>query len=953
MAVQRVQRIIEIKGDAKGLIKTLKDIDAATKTTARNTRAIQKNTKQMASAFSRAEANIAKFSRIIKGLGLFYLAQQFYWMGRSVVDFGVSMVQANEQLYLMDVRLSRLGGGSSGAANVTRTADLARELGVSLADAADNVALLAPAFERAGVGFNATAKFAENLTKSMRVFGVDARRAQIVTVQLGQALGSGQLQGDELRSLNENAGQLGLQLERAVQEILRTTKTTKELGAEGKLTSDVMLRAFNKVFKNLERDFERLPRLLSFAANDFRNAWTNAISAVDKKFGVSDFFTGVLDAMTRRINRSTAEAAVTLEAMRALPSEVVQESYESAMVQIEAAEAALVSLQRRVATSNNQRSINALNKQISVLQERIENLRRTRAISLSVLFDTNYAEVLAQKKEIAKQVKVFVDFTMPNTFGMDAGGIKTVFSEIDAEAQQYIRDISSALTGIYGESQSTIANRLAPLLDYFDKAAKQFNISRELLITTAYKESAFKPQARSGAGAFGIMQIMPGTMQEIAGKTNIAAAKMADGVNGQFENILAGAFYLKEQLARFGGDIEKALAGYNWGPHRERLSMPGPLDKTKIPKETQDYIAKIVPALRKAEQLQGNFRGLEEDARRHQDAMDESAQREKQRQEEINRVREKAKTIEQQFLEERKRLLELFQAGDISSVEFARNLEQAAQPLLRAQQQVAEVTKRQEEAIRSGNKAWGEFMVQFEETTERTDILRRAQELLNEQLDAGVINAQQYAERMQQVVAATEGMKEQTVTLASQIGDSLEGAFGSWIDNAVEGTFRLRDVLRNLAQDIAKMAFRFALFGSNGAGGLLGGLLGGIFGAAKGAAFPQLALPQGIYTQPTFFQMPQEGPLKRYARGGVLGEAGPEAVLPLKRGADGKLGVQGGGTEVVINNYSGEDVSRRTRQLGDREIIEIAIGQMDDRIQRGGNSTARALDQAYKLRRGR
>jgi phage-related minor tail protein len=200
---------------------------------------------------------------------------------------------------------------------------------------------------------------------------------------------------------------------------------------------------------------------------------------------------------------------------------------------------------------------------------------------------------------------------------------------------------------------------------------------------------------------------------------------------------------------------------------------------------------------------------------------------------------------------------------------------------------------------------------------------------------------------------------EATQSLSENAGQKLQGAFGSWIDSAVEGTFRLRDALRELAKDIAKMALKFAanqlfssfLGGAGGGGGLLGNLLGSLF--AKGAAFPQLALPQGVYTQPTYFPMPQGGPLKRYARGGVLGEAGAEAVLPLRRLPSGRLGVEGGGTEVVINNYSGEAVSRRNRQLGDKEIIEIAIGQMEERVARGGNSTSRSMQQAFGLRRGR
>ena len=79
---QRVQRLIEIKGDAKQLIQTLKSIDDASRKTARSTAAIQKNTKRMADGFASAEARIAKFSRAIKGFGLIYLAQQFFWAGR-------------------------------------------------------------------------------------------------------------------------------------------------------------------------------------------------------------------------------------------------------------------------------------------------------------------------------------------------------------------------------------------------------------------------------------------------------------------------------------------------------------------------------------------------------------------------------------------------------------------------------------------------------------------------------------------------------------------------------------------------------------------------------------------------------------------------------------------------------------------------------------------------------
>jgi lambda family phage tail tape measure protein len=78
-----------------------------------------------------------------------------------------------------------------------------------------------------------------------------------------------------------------------------------------------------------------------------------------------------------------------------------------------------------------------------------------------------------------------------------------------------------------------------------------------------------------------------------------------------------------------------------------------------------------------------------------------------------------------------------------------------------------------------------------------------------------------------------------------------------------------------------------------------------------------------VVTGPTLFPM---------ARGmGLMGEAGPEAVMPLRRGADGKLGVAGGGTainmQVMINNNAANDVDVNPRQDsgpdGERLVIEI------------------------------
>jgi hypothetical protein len=80
---------------------------------------------------------------------------------------------------------------------------------------------------------------------------------------------------------------------------------------------------------------------------------------------------------------------------------------------------------------------------------------------------------------------------------------------------------------------------------------------------------------------------------------------------------------------------------------------------------------------------------------------------------------------------------------------------------------------------------------------------------------------------------------------------------------------------------------------------------GSIIGAAKGRVFDRglTAFARGdVFSAPTIFKFAQGGSL----RTGVMGEAGPEAVMPLKRGRDGKLGVAvtGGGTISVVNHFT-------------------------------------------------
>jgi soluble lytic murein transglycosylase-like protein len=93
-----------------------------------------------------------------------------------------------------------------------------------------------------------------------------------------------------------------------------------------------------------------------------------------------------------------------------------------------------------------------------------------------------------------------------------------------------------------------------------------------------WQESRWNPQALSPKGAMGLAQLMPATARELGVDPRDPVA-----------NLMGGARYLRRMLDIFGGDVEKALAGYNAGPGRVRRANGVPAIA-----ETQAYVRSIV-----------------------------------------------------------------------------------------------------------------------------------------------------------------------------------------------------------------------------------------------------------------------------------------------------------------------------------------------------------------------
>lgn len=192
-------------------------------------------------------------------------------------------------------------------------------------------------------------------------------------------------------------------------------------------------------------------------------------------------------------------------------------------------------------------------------------------------------------------------------------------------------------------------------------------------------------------------------------------------------------------------------------------------------------------------------------------------------------------------------------------------------------------------------------------------------------------------EEVEKAQKKTKEEVEKATAYAGRFSDAL-------IDSAIEGESfadAMRNTFKNMASDILKELARVVL--SNVFKSLIGTIGGSFFGGGgsnTGQYFPD----SGFAISSAKGNVFDNGRLTAFAKGGVvdgptafpmaggtglMGEAGPEAIMPLKRGADGKLGVSGGGTIVQLIDQRGTGAPdvEQTRERGPdgRDIVRFTI----------------------------
>ncbi|MFD0715108.1 lytic transglycosylase domain-containing protein [Paenibacillus sp. GCM10027626] len=125
-------------------------------------------------------------------------------------------------------------------------------------------------------------------------------------------------------------------------------------------------------------------------------------------------------------------------------------------------------------------------------------------------------------------------------------------------------------------------------------ASQKYGIDESLIRAVIETESSFNPNTVSSAGAKGLMQLMDGTARGLG---------VTDSFDPQ-QNVEGGTRYLAYLMEKYKGNIQVALAAYNAGPGRvDRSGIATNADfvarQSVLPKETQNYVGKVLRSLAK------------------------------------------------------------------------------------------------------------------------------------------------------------------------------------------------------------------------------------------------------------------------------------------------------------------------------------------------------------------
>ena len=253
--------------------------------TANGARAAGNDLSHLARQSSKAEQAVAavetQLNRMQKLLAIGGLAS----LGKQVLD-------AADKMQLLHSQLKQVTSGMTDYTHAEKALfEISQRTTASLEATTQTFVSTKRALAEMGVTTNQTLKFTETLNKAMAVGGVNAESQKSALLQLSQALGSGVLQGDEFRSIAENAPSI---LDVVAEYMGKSRAEIKNLASDGKITSKVLFEAISGASGKISAKFDEMPMTFGQAMQQMENAWLKFVDGLNSS--------GVMSALAQSVS---------------------------------------------------------------------------------------------------------------------------------------------------------------------------------------------------------------------------------------------------------------------------------------------------------------------------------------------------------------------------------------------------------------------------------------------------------------------------------------------------------------------------------------------------------------------------------------------------------------------------------------------------------------------------
>lgn len=233
--------------------------------------------------------------------------------GRALKDMAVSAVKTTDQLTQLRARIDLINDGSQSTAEIMdKVFSAANRSRGSFLDMADSVAKLNLLAKDAFTSNDEAIYFVEQLNKQFKIAGAGVQETTSAMYQLTQAMAAGKLQGDEFRSIMENAPMLAQSI---AQEMGLSVGQLKEMSSQGLITADIIKNALFASAEETNAKFAEIPMTFQDIGTKLQNDLIAAFQPVMEELGnmtSSDVFMSVLNELAFSFKVVAAAAQVSI-----------------------------------------------------------------------------------------------------------------------------------------------------------------------------------------------------------------------------------------------------------------------------------------------------------------------------------------------------------------------------------------------------------------------------------------------------------------------------------------------------------------------------------------------------------------------------------------------------------------------------------------------------------------